>query len=62
MSGYNYLNEGMIVSEVDLVLDCSGKETASAGSLKTIIWQDGFKIITATFDGGRLVSKAQSGL
>jgi hypothetical protein len=62
MIAYQKMEEGMGVWEVDSLIGQSGKENSSAGSLSVHSWNDGFKIITATFEGGKLVAKSQVGL
>jgi len=62
VEGYESLVEGMGSSQVDRALGCAGVEQSSSGDLTTYLWQDGFKIITATFENDRLIGKAQAGL
>jgi len=62
MEGYEFIDEGMSKWQVDTILNCVGVEISSSGSLATYSWRHGFKGLTATFQDGRLISKAQSGL
>lgn len=69
MSNYEQIQNGMTEVEVESILG-EGQEQSSSNvsvpgmsaSGKTMMWQDGSKMITVMFMNGEVVSKAQVGL
>ena len=64
MDRYLALQDGMSFAEVALTLGTSldYKEVSTAGEIVTYECRDGDRFVIVTLDGGRLVSKVQSGL
>lgn len=59
---YSKIRTGMSYIDVYFIIGTPGQEQSSAGSLKTYAWSEGYRSIVGTFDGDRLVAKAQFGL
>lgn len=68
-ANYDKIQDGMSLSEVEAILG-KGKEQASTGgsfggfnmNSKTMVWQDGSKIISVGFLNGEVIGKSQIGL
>ena len=59
-ANYDRVTEGMSLAEVQDILG-PGKEFTSAGDLQVLTWQRGVvfpKVISITFEGGRVSAKA----
>ena len=59
---YMKLRNGMSLAEAIVILGFDYKQTSGASVFEQYLWEDGWKMIVATFQDGKLISKSQSGL
>ena len=58
-AGYDEIEDGMAEAVVEAILG-QGSELASAAKIKTVTYEKGFKIITITYQDGRVAGKAKT--
>jgi hypothetical protein len=64
LDSFSQIKEGMTYEQVKEIIGVHGTENAKSGPLQTISWEDKlrFRVITITFENGRVAAKAQLGL
>jgi len=62
LGSYDAIRNGMTYDQVKDIIGRDGKQQGGGALIQVFEWSEGFKLITVTFEGGKVSSKAQIGL